>query len=227
MLQPFGSSLYFADGPTVSFYGLPLQTRMAVAHLADRSVWVWSPVALSDELAREVESIGPVGHLVSPNKIHYLFLAEWADRWPDARVYLPPGLAAKKPKLRVDAELGDEPAPAWAGEIDQVVFRGSVLLEEVVFFHRPSRTVIMGDLIERNPAEQFAGWKGAVMRLGGVVGEHGTTPLDWRLSFLSHHAAREARAKILGWNADRLLIAHGTCVETGATKVIADALAWI
>ncbi|MEM8608295.1 MAG: DUF4336 domain-containing protein [Myxococcota bacterium] len=227
MLQSFGPSLYIVDGTTVSFYGLPLRTRTAVAQLADGSLWVWSPVELTDELARELDALGPVRHLVSPNKIQHMFLGEWAERWPDARVSLPPGLAAKKPELRVDAELGDDPDPAWAADIDQVVFRGSPLMEEVVFFHRPSKTVIMGDLIERNPTEQFTGWRHVVMRLGGVLGEHGSTPLDWRLSFLRRSAARQARDKILGWNATRLVIAHGECLEEDAAVVVAEALDWV
>ena len=51
MLQEFGQSLYIADGPTVSFYGFPYPTRMAVIRLSDGSAWVWSPVALNDDLA--------------------------------------------------------------------------------------------------------------------------------------------------------------------------------
>jgi hypothetical protein len=114
MLQEFGQSLYIADGPTVSFYGFPYPTRMAVIQLSDGSAWVWSPVALSDELADSVESVGPVRFIVSPNKIHHLFLPEWARRWPDARLYAPPGLAKRKPELKFDDELGDEADPGWA-----------------------------------------------------------------------------------------------------------------
>ena len=130
----------------MSFYGFPYPTRMAVAKLSDGSAWAWSPVALSDELAGAVEGIGPVRHIVSPNKIHHLFLREWAERWPDARVYAPPGLAQRKPELRFDAELQDAPEPAWAEDIDQVIFRGSLAMEEVVFFHRESSTAIVCDL---------------------------------------------------------------------------------
>ena len=80
MLEEFGPSLYSADGPTVSFYGFPYPTRMAVVRLSDGSNWVWSPVALTDELFNSVQAVGPVRHIVSPNKIHHLFLAEWAER---------------------------------------------------------------------------------------------------------------------------------------------------
>jgi hypothetical protein len=166
MLEEFGPDLYVADRPTVSFYGFPYPTRMAVAKLLDKSAWVWSPVALSEDLARAVDAIGPVGRIVSPNKLHHLFLGEWAKRWPDARLYAPPGLARKRPDLRFDAELADEPDAAWAADIDQVIFRGSFALEEVAFFHRESQTAIIGDLVQRFPESKMSGWSGMLMRLG-------------------------------------------------------------
>ena len=227
MLEEFGPSLYSADGPTVPFFGFPYPTRMAVARLSDGSAWVWSPVALTEQLANEVQAIGPVRYVVSPNKLHHLFLNEWADRWPDARLYAPPGLARKTPDLRWDAELDDEPNPAWAADIDQVVFRGSFAMEEVAFFHRASRTAIICDLIQRHPESKMSGWKGMLMRLDGLVGEHGSTPREWRASFLRRGPARAARKKVLGWNAERLLIAHGDCAHTEAAEIITAALSWI
>ena len=227
MLEAFGPALYSAEGPTVSFYGFPYPTRMAVVRLSDGSTWVWSPVALTDELFNSVQAVGPVRHIVSPNKIHHLFLAEWAERWPEARVYAPPGLAKRRPDLRFDAELGDEPDPAWVADIDQVIFRGSLAMEEVAFFHRASRTAIICDLIQRHPETTMTGWKGGLMRLDSLVGEHGSTPREWRASFLRRGKARAAREKVLSWKAERLLIAHGDCAETGATQIIDRALNWI
>ncbi len=227
MLIPFGRDLYFADGPRVSFFGFPYPTRMAVARLPSGKAWVWSPIALTSDLAAAVEAIGTVGHIVSPNKLHHLFLAEWKERWPDARLYAPPGLARKKKHLQFDAELGDHPDSSWMTDIDQVVFRGSFAMEEVVFFRRGSRTAILGDLIQRFPEAEANGWKGLMMRLDGLVGQHGSTPRDWRLSFLSRTATREARQTVLAWKPERLLIAHGECATSGATEIIAGALRWI
>jgi hypothetical protein len=227
MLEQFGPCLYFADGPTVSFFGFPYPTRMALARLTDGTLWVWSPIALTRELTEEVQALGPVRHIVSPNKIHHLFLHDWAEQWPAARLYSPPGLARKKDTLHFFAELDDEPDPAWAADIDQVVFRGSFALEEVAFFHRESRTAIIGDLIQRFTEASISGWRGKLIRLSGLVGEHGGTPGDWRASFLRRRPARAALQKVLGWNPERLLIAHGMCAQTGATKIIAQALQWI
>jgi len=227
MLEPFGPSLYIADGPTVSFFGFPYPTRMAVARLSDGSVWVWSPIALTPELAEEVQSVGPVRYIVSPNKLHHLFLQAWADHWPDARLYAPPGLARRKATLHVYAELDDHPDPSWNADIDQAVFRGSIAMAEVAFFHRASRTAIIGDLIQRFTDEHLSGWKGMVMRFGGLAGESGSTPRDWRASFLRHGPARAALRKVLEWKPERLVIAHGSCAQTGAADIIAGALRWI
>jgi hypothetical protein len=227
MLEPVGPSLYTAEGPTVSFFGFPYPTRMAVARLSDGSVWVWSPVALTPELEAAVEAIGPVRHLVSPNKIHHLFLGPWRARWPEARLWASPGLARRRPDLHFDAELGDEPDPAWAEDIDQTIFRGSFALEEVVFFHRASGTLLVCDLIQRHDPATATGWKGALMRLDALVGEHGSTPREWRATFLRRAPARAARAKVLAWQPRRLVIAHGACADENATAIVDRALAWI
>ena len=227
MLVPFGEDLYLADGPEVSFHGFPYPTRMAVARLSTGRVWVWSPVALTVELALAVEAIGPVSDIVSPNKLHHLFLAEWSHRWPEARLHAPPGLARKKAPLRFATELGDDDDSRWRADIDQATFGGSLFMDEVVFFHRASRTVIFGDLIQRFPEQAATGWKGLVMRLDGLVGPHGSTPRDWRLSFVSRRQARTARRTVLAWKPQRLVIAHGECATSGATAIVEAALSWI
>jgi len=65
------------------------------------------------------------------------------------------------------------------------------------------------------------------VQLDGLVDEDGSTPREWRASFLRRAPAQAARKKGLGWNANQLLIAHGECVHEGAARVIAAALSWI
>jgi len=227
MLQEFANAIYVADGPAVPFYGFPYPTRMAVIRLGDGALWVWSPVALTAELTEAVDALGPVRHIVSPNKIHHLFMTEWHERWPEARLYASPGLSRKRPDLDFAATVGDTPEPAWAEQIDQVIFHGSFALDEVVFFHKASRTLLVCDLIQRFPEHLITGWRGVLMRLDGLVGERGSTPREWRASFLHRAPARAARDEVLRWQPEKLLIAHGTCVHFGAAAIVKDALRWI
>ena len=226
-LEPIGHEIWIADGPKVSFYGFPYPTRMALIRLDGGDLWVWSPITLDRELRVEVEALGRVRHLVSPNKIHHLFLGEWADAFPDARLYASPGLARRRDDLDFDAELGDRPEPNWAGQIDQVVVAGSLAMEEVLFFHRRSSTCLVCDLIQRhNPAEQ-TGWKGCLMRLDGLVGHDGSTPREWRLTFLDRARARAAVETALSWRPQRLVIAHGDWAPTDGTAVLRRGLRWL
>ena len=227
MLEEFGPSLYLANGPDVSFYGFPYPTRMAVARLSDGKAWIWSPIELTAELADAVETIGPVSYIVSPNKLHHLFLRQWAKRWPEALLFAPPGLARRRRDLRFDGELGDIAHVGWAADIDQVIFHGSFAMEEVVFFHRASRTAMICDLIQRFPPQYLKGLKGLLMRLDALAGERGSTPRDWRASFLHRKPARAARQKLLDWKPEQLLIAHGECERANAAKIIGEALSWI
>jgi hypothetical protein len=141
--------------------------------------------------------------------------------------YAPRGLARKNPEIHFHAELDDESPAAWAIDIDEVVFRGSFFMEDVVFFHWLSRTAIFGNLIQRHCESRMSGWKGLVMRLDGLVGDYGSTPREWRASFLHCDPARAERKTVVESKAERLLIAHGQRALAGATEIIASALRWI
>jgi hypothetical protein len=182
MPQEFAEDLYSAEGPTLSFHGFPYTTRMAVVRLRDNQLWIWSPAALTVELATEVEGIGGMRHIVSPNILNHLFLREWSRRWPGALLQPPPGVATKAREIRFGGDLGDAPSRFWSEDIDQDLFGGSFAMDEVVFYHRASSTALFGDLIQRFPESTATGWKAAVMRFAGLVGNPGDTPVDWRLT---------------------------------------------
>jgi Domain of unknown function (DUF4336) len=219
--------IWIADGPSVPFFGIPYPTRMTLVRLSDGSIWACSPIPLTSQLTSAVEALGPVRHIVSPNKIHHLFLADWARAWPAAKLYASPGLAKRRRDLSFDAELGDASDPAWAADIDQVIFHGSFAMQEVVFFHRSSRTAIFTDLVQRFDPASLHGWRRIVMTLDGMVGPNGSAPREWRLSFWNRAAARRARQTVLDWNPRRVIIAHGEWVRDDGRTVLQRALAWM
>jgi hypothetical protein len=227
MLTEIDRDIWIAEGPSVSFFGFPYPTRMTLVRLSDGGLWLCSPVELTDVLADEVRALGPLQHLVSPNKIHHLFLGHWAQEWPEAKLWASPGLARRRRDLSFHGELGDAAEPAWEKDIDQVIFRGSFAMEEVVFFHHASRSAIITDLVQKFDPATLRGWRGLLMRLDGLVGPEGSTPREWRLTFWNRRAAREALRKALSWDPQRLIIAHGQCVSENGREALARSLSWI
>ena len=71
-------------------------------------------------------------------------------------------------------------------------------MQETVFFHRPSRTLILADLIENFETNKFASCLWAnIMKLTGISSPDGKAPADWRATFKDKTTARESLAQIL------------------------------
>ena len=225
-LCEFGPGIWTADGPTVPFFTFPYPTRSALIRLSDGGLFVWSPIALSAALKTEVDALGPVRCLVSPNRLHHLFLQEWKLAYPRAKLYASPGLRKKRKDLAFDGELGETPEQGWAADIDQVPVHGS-FLTEVEFFHRASRTAIFTDLLQNLPHDWAPGWRGIVARLDGVCAPNPGAPREWRAAFLNRRAARASLERILAWPIERVLIAHGEPVTADGAAFVRGAFQWL
>jgi hypothetical protein len=213
----------------LKFYGIPFGARMTVARLADGSLWVHSPIALTPPVRAALDRLGPVGHVVTPNKLHHLFLIPFQAAYPQAQFHAPPGLADKRPDVRFDGTLDDAIdnalAPPWGDGIDLVTVRGSRVMEEVVFYHRASRTLILGDLLE-NFSRDDPWLTRVAARIGGMYGRPGM-PRDWRLTFRDKAAARQSISRILNWPFDSIVLAHGRPVPRDGNAVFRLAFSWL
>lgn len=232
-LQAIGNEIWIAEGPVVQWgYGIPVTfpfpTRMTVIRLGDGSLFVHSPVRAEDRLVGEVTALGPVAHLVAPNMIHHIFIGEWAERFPDARLWSAPGVRKRSNVMFTD-ELGDLPPPEWSTDIDQRIARGSRVMEEVVFFHGRSRTLILADLIENFEPERLHGWFNHLMyRLIGVMAPHGHAPRDLRMTFAGHHdQLRPVVDWMIGCDPAQVVIAHGKWFRRNGTAEIRRAFSWV
>ena len=226
-LQQTGSDFWLADGSVVGVAGFRYPTRMAVIRLADGGLFLWSPVAINDALRAEIDALGPVAHIVAPNSLHHLALADWQRVYPEALLHAAPGLAGKRGDISFDRELGDAPDPGWAGEIDQVVVRGNRITDEVVFFHAGSGTVLFTDLIQHFPDGWFTGWRALVARLDRMTGPEPAVPRKFRLAFTDRAAARSAMRRVLEWPARTIVMAHGAPVTRDAPGFLRRAFAWL
>ncbi len=226
-LQQFGEEIWIADGPSVVSAGFRYPTRMALVRLEDGGPFAWSPIALSPALRDAVDALGEVHFLATPTKMHHLSLAMWRNAYPRAVLYAAPGLRERRLEIGFDEDLGDEPARGWAGQIDQVIMRGNAIAEEVVFFHRKSRTILIADLLQNFPHGWFTGLQALIARLDGMIGPTPRTPNKFRLAFRDRPAARAALQFILDWPTEKVLMAHGAPVHENGRAFIAQAFSWL
>ena len=87
-LKPVADNIWIADGGIIHMdmvvAKVPFSTRMTIVRLSDGSLWCHSPIAPDEQLLRQIDSLGEVRHLVSPNYIHYAHIGAWKKRYPQA-----------------------------------------------------------------------------------------------------------------------------------------------
>ena len=213
-LKPVGEGLWLIDGPAIRFMKLPFSTRATVARLDNGDLWVHSPTTLTPDLRAELDALGPVRHLIAPNWIHYAHLPDWQAAYPQATAWGAPGVAERAAKkglaLTIDRPLQwDRAEDPWAGQIDQMIVRGSKLHREAVFFHRASRTLILTDLIEAFETAKLPAWMRPIVWIAGIDDSDGTMPPDMRWSFRDKAALAEDIERMIAWAPERVILAHG------------------
>lgn len=223
-LQPIATNLWVIDFP-LRVGGLHIGTRTTVVRLASGGLWLHSPGPLQPEHVSALSALGPVQALVAPNAMHNLFLAQTVGLFPRATVYVSPALPAKL-TLSVPHEiLIDEPPAPWKDQISQHVVGGLPKLQEVVFLHHASRTLILTDLAFhiRHSDSWFTR---LFMRLNGAYGHFGPSRI-FRSMVKDRAALRSSLALLQTWDFDRVIVGHGEVLEHGGKQAMHTQYAWV
>ena len=205
--------------------GLPLGRQIVAVRLPGGGVWIHSPVPMTPELRRELATLGAVRHVVGPNLWHDECLREFQAEHPAALFHAAPGLAVVKRDVRFTAELSDHPHPEWAGVLEQHLVRGMPKMNEVVFFHPASRSLILADLAF-NFGPEGPWWFALLMRAYGAWGRFGPTALE-KFLMRDKAAVRASVDIILRWDFDRIIVGHGRNIETNGKAAFREAFAFL
>lgn len=232
-LKPVAEDLWIVDGPAIRFgaagFKMSFPTRMTVIRLDGRRLFVHSPTALPPALKAEIDGLGTPCWIVAPNRIHYWWVPDWHAAWPQAAVYLAPRIR-EQAGGRIDFPTQELTGPAgypWDPAIATLPVAGSYMTE-VVFFHRPSRTVVLADLIENFEPARLGVLMRLVTRLAGVQDPDGQMPRDMRLTFRHQRPAlRQAVETMIAWNPERVILAHGRWYDRDGATELRRAFRWL
>ena len=139
-LKKIADNFWIVDGEEVlmnfKLFKVPFSTRMTVIRLQNGGLWVHSPIKPSDNLLFEIKQLGEVKHLIAPNVLHYSYINEWHELFPEAEVWLASGVQKRAGKSGMNLYYGHELEKAnWNEEICFTTFEGSFYVKEVVFFN--------------------------------------------------------------------------------------------
>jgi hypothetical protein len=174
MINQIADGIWTAPAP-LRYWGLQLNTRMTVCALSDGGLALIAPVRATEELKASVDALGPVRAIIAPNLMHHLYVGEWMEAFPEASSFGPPGLAAKRPDLSLSRELGPAFDPIFGTDLLRIPIAGMPKLNESLFLHRPSKTLIATDFCFYMP--EATGLTGLFASVTGIKKKTACEPL--------------------------------------------------
>ena len=231
-LKPVATDLWIVDSGPHYAMGIPLPVRTTVVRLSGGEVWLHSPTRYDDRLRKEIEELGPIRHLVAPNVAHWSYLKDWQARCADVLTWAAPAtrdrLPVKASGVVIDRDLGASPPDAWASDIDQIIVAGGFGVNEVAFLHRPTRTLIVTDLVQNFEPDRLPLPMRLLARLAGVMAPDGKAPAHLRFAINRKKAfAASAAQRMIDWAPERVVFAHGRWFETDGTAQLRRSLRWL
>ncbi|MEL6554806.1 MAG: hypothetical protein AAFQ63_15270 [Cyanobacteria bacterium J06621_11] len=151
-LVQIANNIWIIESTEYVCYPPATQTRntqnTTLIRLKDGSLFVIFPIEINLELNKalkaDIEKLGPVKYLISPDPIHYWNRINWSQEYPDAKIYTLFELASQQITPDVQkTHAVDQPMFEWIEEIEPYIFStDSELFKKALFFHSASRTVI-------------------------------------------------------------------------------------
>jgi hypothetical protein len=226
-------NVWTVEGPEIGYaiggMSLPCPTRMTIVRLGGSALWLHSPVCYSPDLAAQVAKLGEVAFVVAPNTYHHVHTADWCVAFPMAQLHASYDLVARSRPPFDRASVLRQGTPAeWAGDIRTLIVDLGTFVE-AVFFHQPSRTLVMTDLMQNFEANRVRHWLSRVLlRVGGATGPDGAPSMEIRIKAIGRRArVRAVRDAILDWAPERIILAHGGCYKENAMEEVRRAFRWV
>jgi hypothetical protein len=190
-------------------FGIDFGRRVTLLRLRDGRLLIHSSAPFGADDIAAIRRFGEPAWLVEATKLHDTFARPAQAALPNVP-YLTPALL--------------HPPPAtWYGQIESLRIDGLRKIDEHAFFHRASRTLVLGDLLFHFPAET-RGWPRFfvqnIMRLPRLLG----ISLFFRLMIRDPTRFRSSMRELLQWDFERIVVSHREPIERDAQSILRRAL---
>ena len=229
MLREIDKNLWVAQQP-LRYFGLSVGTRMTVIRLTNGELVIISPIQVNRATTEHLNQIGDVRHIIAPNLYHYLFASRFKAIYPNATFWAAPGLKSKKPELPIDrvieADFLDELKHRLFDGFKTFGLSGPSLLNECVFFHPASQTLILTDTAFHFD-ESFP--LTTQLLAATVLGSYKTLSpsLLEKVASRDKVKVRQSVQSVLTWDFHRVIMAHESIIENDAKQRFREGYEWV
>ena len=202
--------------------GVEFGHRMTVVKLSSGDLWVHSPVALNDAVQKEIGALGTPRYFVAPSAFHDMYWEPYFDTFKDVEFHGVPGMPSH---LQFTHTFSEEMPNAWAKDFDMIPIYGIPLLNEHVFIHKASKTLILADLVFNFEKRQKM-WERMFLTMNGVHGRVSPSRM-FRACIKDKKAFRDSLDVLFRHDFERVIVGHGHNIETGGKRLLENAYSFL
>ena len=231
MLKQIDRRIWVAEQP-FKYLGLEVGTRMTVILQADLSLLLISHIKINSTLKQQLDNLGTIKYIIAPNLFHHLYLEHSQQLYPQAKIIAPMGIEIKQPNLEI-ALTFERDLIDFNGELEYIPFTGFqafippkiAKVNEIVFFHPDSKTLIITDSafnFDRN----FPTITQLAARVIGCYQLLKPSLLE-KVAIQDKEIVSKTIDKILAWDFQRVIMAHGNIVSENAKEKLTAGYQWL
>ncbi|KAK4945508.1 hypothetical protein LTR66_014390 [Elasticomyces elasticus] len=228
--------------PFLRFGRIKIGGRGTIVRLQNGSLAVFSPVALTDSVHQTLRELGEVKYITALDQEHHIFVESWHKAFPEARVIGPDTLPKKNPSrfsvlFPAKGKENVKVDEAFDREFDYEYVDAHPNLE-LVFCHKPSKTLIEADLLFNLPATEQMSKTGESATSGLLTGffcslNNTNGSAIWQKRFIwyllsarNRTGFNQSMARIDKFDFDRIVPCHGDVIETGGKGIFRTVMEW-
>lgn len=215
-MDTFGNLVFLDSVVKMPLMKLPVRT--VVVPVPNGSIMI-SPGSMltADQLSR----CGPVTDLVASNLYHCGGIQNALTVFPQARAWGVEGAAKKKPYIKWTNELTESSWP-FSEMLTGVTLNGMPSINEVVFVHKPSRSLIVTDLsFNMTAVSGFGAW--FILSLFGTYKKFGVSSLFLK-GIKDRSAFQSSIENLFAHDFDNIVVSHGELIRGGGKGILRQAL---
>ena len=221
MLKNYGENIW-AVRSSLSMGPMNISTQMSVIRLPDTSLVLISPIAIDNALKDEITALGEVKFILSPNNFHHLFANKAQAAFPQAQYLCSDALVERVEGLPDHKDVHSLREDLWQGHIETLRISPSHVADEVVFYHSPSKTLIVTDILQCMTGDMNLATK-LFAKLAGINQQLRVSRL-FKMMIKDKPAFRQALSALQQWDYNKLLMPHNSNIDVDAKARVQEAI---
>ncbi|KAH0581849.1 hypothetical protein H2248_011527 [Termitomyces sp. 'cryptogamus'] len=202
---------------------IPFGGRSTAIRLKNGDVWMLPSTPLDPQTKTKIDELGPLKYIVSPDAVHYLFLSEVKNAYPEAKLIAPVEVVDRLKDLKFDGAWGrDSPTTSYGFEDEiKACFFSGFKNKDVAFLHVESKVLIEADLLFNLPATEQYLKSSSTPNLPFIRGLSPTSwfhpRMIWSLG-VNKEAMRQDARTVASWDFEKIIPCHGDVIEADGKK---------